>query len=555
MSERTGGRILVDQLLLHGVDRIFCVPGESYLAALDALYDAGVDLVVCRMEAGAADMAEADGKLTGRPGICFVTRGPGATHACVGVHTAMQDSTPMILLVGQVAREHRRREAFQEVDFEAMFAPLAKWAVEVDDVRRLPEVVGRAFAVATSGRPGPVVISLPEDLLEEVADVPDAPAPSGPHQARVVPADAEAARAILAAAERPLVLVGGGLWSTQAADDLRAWAEASRLPVCTSFRRQSYLDNRSDAYIGWAGVGIDPKLAQRIRDCDTLLCLGARLGEATTSGYTILTAPDTGKRLVHVYPDPDELGRVYQPELGVVGSPVGFVAALRALPPLDPARWAAWTEAARVEHLAQLDRQPVPGPLDMGAVVEHLRERLPSDAILTTGAGNFAVWLQRFYRFTEYRTHLAPTSGAMGYGLPAAVAAKARYPDRHVVALCGDGDFLMTGQELATAVRQRANLVVMVVNNGMYGTIRMHQERHYPGRVVGTELVNPDFAAYARSFGAYGEAVERSEDFPAAFGRALDAGVPALLELRVDPEALTPRQSLSQIRAAALGGS
>jgi acetolactate synthase-1/2/3 large subunit len=549
---RSGGRILVDQLRLHGVDRIFCVPGESYLAALDALHDTpAIDLVVCRMEAGAANMAEADGKLTGRPGVCFVTRGPGATHASVGVHTAFQDSTPMLLLAGQVARAHRRREAFQEVDLEAMFAPLAKWAVEVDEAARIPELVARAFAVATSGRPGPVVVSLPEDVLTSGAEVDDA-AGSWPFQADAAASDLELLRGLLARAERPLAIVGGGVWSEPAARGLRAWAEANDVPVCTSFRRQSYLDNRSRVYCGYAGVAVEPRLAQRVRDCDLLLALGCRLGDATTSGYTLLDAPDPGKTLVHVHPDPAELGRVYQPDLGVVASPTAVAEALPELEPVDASRWRRWTRAARADYLASLRHAPAPGRLDPGEVMAHLRRRLPADAILANGAGNFSVWPHRFYQFRRFGTQLGPTSGAMGYGFPAAIAAKLRHPGRVVVCFAGDGDFLMTGQELATAVLHEAAIVVLVMNNAMYGTIRMHQERHYPGRVVGTGLANPDFAAYARAFGAHGEVVDRTEAFPEAFERALAAGGPALLELRVDPEAITPRQTLAQIRAEAL---
>jgi acetolactate synthase-1/2/3 large subunit len=549
---RSGGRILVDQLRLHGADRIFAVPGESYLAALDALHDVPeLELVVCRMEAGAANMAEADGKLTGRPGICFVTRGPGATHASVGVHTALQDSTPMLLLVGQVARAHRRREAFQEVDFEAMFAPLAKWACEIDDPRRIPEVVARAFAVATSGRPGPVVLSLPEDMLVEQADVDDVAGATWPYQADVREEELALVRELLAASERPLVLLGGGVWSEEAGRDLVAWAEANEVPICTSFRRQSYVDNRSRVYCGYAGIAIDRKLAQRIRDCDFLLVLGARLGEATTSGYTLLAAPETGKQLVHVYPEAAELGRVYQPELGVLASPTAFAAALRSLEPLDGSRWREWAESARADYLAQLEHAPAAGPLDLGAVIDTLRGRLSADAILTNGAGSFSIWAHRFYVFSRHGTQLAPTSGAMGYGVPAAIAAKLRHPDREVVCVAGDGDFLMTGQELATAVQCRAAVVVLVFNNSMYGTIRMHQERAYPGRVVGTALVNPDFAAYARAFGAHGEVVQRTEEFAPAFERALASGKPALLELRADADAIAPGATLSQIRAAA----
>ena len=552
---RTGAQVLVDQLRIHGADTVFCVPGESYLAALDALRDARDDirLVVCRQEGGAANMAEAYGKLTGRPGVCFVTRGPGATNASIGVHTAFQDSTPMLLLVGQVARHHLGREAFQEVDYGRMFGALAKLALQAEAASRIPELVARAFHAATAGRPGPVVLALPEDVLREECDVPDALPHSTP---RAAPAPDEVDRllGLLRGAERPLVVVGGGVWSAEAGADLAAWAEASRVPVISSFRRQDYLDNGSPAYCGWAGVGMDPSVARLLRESDFLLALGARLGEATTGGYSLVPAPDTGKRFVHVHPDPDELGRVYEPSLGIPAAPTEVVRALRRRDAVAEPAWAGWYEAARAAYVETLEPRPQPGSVDLGQIVVHLRDRLPEDAILTNGAGNFTVWPQRLYCFRRFRTQLAPTSGAMGYGVPAAVAAKIRHPERIVVCFAGDGDFLMTGQELATAVGERANAVFLVVNNGMYGTIRMHQERSFPGRPYGTSLVNPDFAAYARAFGAYGEVVERTEDFADAFERALAAETPAVLELRVDPEALTPRATLTEIREAARNG-
>jgi acetolactate synthase-1/2/3 large subunit len=551
MTLRTGGQILADQLRIHGADTAFGVPGESYLALLDALHGAPIRLVTCRMEAGAANMAEAYGKLTGRPGICLVTRGPGATHASVGVHTARQDSTPMLLVVGQVARGHLGREAFQEVDFEAMFAPLAKWACQVTDQERIPELVSRAFHVACSGRPGPVVLAFPEDTLAEPAEAADAE-PYRLVQAHPGVDDVERIAELVAAAERPLLLVGGGGWTEEAAADILAFAEANGLPTVASFRCQSYVDNDSDVYCGWAGVGIDPALAARIREADLLIVAGARLGEATTGGYTLVEPPRSSQRLVHVHADPDELGSVYQGELLVNSGPAQFAAAVRALDPVDGSRWEGWRESLRAEYLATREPREVPGELDLGRVILHLDERLPADAILTNGAGNFTVWLQRFYRFRRFGTQLGPTSGAMGYGVPAAVAAKIVRPGRIVVCLSGDGDFLMTGQELATAVQEGAPIVILVVNNGMYGTIRMHQEREYPGRESGTRLVNPDFAAYARAFGAHGEIVERTADFPEAFEQALGAGRPALLELRVDPEAISPRATLSEVRDATL---
>jgi acetolactate synthase-1/2/3 large subunit len=549
---RSGGQILVDQLRVHGVDTVFCVPGESYLPALDALGGAreAIRLVVCRQEGGAANMADAYGKLTGRPGVCFVTRGPGAANASIGVHTAFQDSTPMLLLVGQVARDALGREAFQEVDFVAMFAPLAKHAEQVADPARIPEVVSRAFHTACAGRPGPVVLALPEDVLSEQAEVEDA----GPYKvAQPHPGaeELEALRELLAVAERPLMLVGGAGWTPQTSADVLAFAEANGLPAACVFRWQDCFDNRSPLYAGDVGIAVNPKLAQRIRDADLLLAVGPRLGEATTSGYALVDVPRPRQKLVHVHPDPEELGRVYQADLPINSGLPHFAAAAHSLPPVDGSRWAAWAEAARADYLGHLEHRPLPGDLDLGDVMAFLRERLPADAIVTNGAGNFSVWAHRFYQFRQYRTQLGPTSGAMGYGVPAAVAAKIVRPERIVVCFAGDGDFLMTGQELATAVQEGAGAVFLVINNGMYGTIRMHQERHYPGRPYGTDLVNPDFAAYAHAFGAHGEVVERTEEFAPAFERALAAGRPALLELRIDPEAITPRATLTEIREAA----
>jgi acetolactate synthase-1/2/3 large subunit len=551
---RAGGQILADQLVAQGADLAFGVPGESYLGLLDALVDRPLRFVTCRHEAGAANMAEAYGKLTGRPGICMVTRGPGATHASVGVHTAFQDSTPLLLLVGQVARSMRGREAFQEVDYEAMFGPLAKWAFELDSAERIPEIVARAYSVATSGRPGPVVLALPEDVLAEEADVEDAPR-AEPVQGR--PGADQLARLseLLAGAERPFVLVGGQPWSAQAADDLRVFCETSELPVGASFRCQDYVDNASPSYVGHVGIGPDPRLASRVREADVLLVVGARLGEMTTGGYTLVEPPVPRQTLVHVHAGAEEIGRVYRPALGIVAGGPEFAAAARTLEPLECGRWREWTVAARADYVDNLRHPSMPGPIDLGEVMAVLRERLPVGAVITNGAGNFSVWAHRFYEFRRYRTQLAPTSGAMGYGVPAAVAAAAVDPHRPVVCIAGDGDFLMSGQELATAVQHELPIVVLVVDNGMYGTIRMHQEREFPGRVSGTELVNPDFAAYAQAFGAHGEAVERTEDFAEALERALGAGRPALLSLRIDPEAITPRATLTELRSAALGRS
>jgi acetolactate synthase-1/2/3 large subunit len=547
---RSGARILVDQLVVHGVDTAFCVPGESYIAVLDALRDAPIRLVVARHEAGAANMAEAYGKLTGRPGICFVTRAPGATHAATGVYTAFQDSTPLILFVGQVPLEHRGREAFQELDYAAAFGALTKLAIEVEEPEQFPELTARAFQTAVSGRPGPVVVALPEDVLSATADVQDAAQFS---RARAAASDEDLARAreLLSGAEQPLIVVGGGGWNATAAADLQAFAEASVLPVATSFRRQDYIDNTSPSYAGVLTIGHDASLARRLREADLLLVVGSRLGDIPTRGYTTLQPPRTPQTLVHVHADPEELGRVFQAELPILAGSAEFLAAARALEPVDGSHRVDWTESAHADFLASLQHKRGPGELDVGDVMQHLRERLPDDAILTNGAGNYTVWCHRFYSFNSYRTQLAPCSGAMGYGIPAAIAAKVVHPSRTVVCVSGDGDFLMSGHELAAAVQEELPIIVLVVNNGMYGTIRMHQERLFPGRVVGTDLVNPDFVAWAHAFGAYGELVLRSEDFPDAFERALAEQRPALLELRVDPEAITPRQTLSEIRAEA----
>ena len=549
---RSGGQVLVDQLVLHGADLAFGVPGESYLAVLDALHDAPLRLIVTRHEGGAANMAEAYGKLTGRPGVCMVTRGPGATHASNGVHTAFQDSTPMLLLIGQVARDTVGREGFQELDYRAMYGAIAKWATQVDDPARLPEIVARAYAVATSGRPGPVVLALPEDVLSESVDVSDAPAHRPPVPAAPAPAAMARLGELLAQARAPLAIVGEGGWTARTGVDVAAFAEAQALPVAASFRCQDYVDNASPAYAGHAALAMDPALAKRIREADVLLAIGGRLGEIPTAGYTLVRPGAPTQRLVHVHPDPDEIGAVYPTELGIVAGLEAFATAARALEPAGAEARAGLLEAARGEYERNLgEARELPGPLQMSAVMATLRDRLPDEAILTNGAGNFSVWAHRYYEFHRYPTQLGPRSGSMGYGVPAAVGAKAVHPDRPVVCLAGDGDFLMTGQELATAVQEELPVVVLVVNNAMYGTIRMHQERHYPGRVVGTDLRNPDFVAYARAFGAHGALVERSEDFPAALDEALECGRPALIELRVDPQAITPRQTLDEIRAAA----
>ena len=542
---RRAGKLLVDQLVVHGGDTAFCVPGESYLAVLDALYDAPIRLITCRHEAAAANMADAYGKLTGRPGICLVTRGPGATQAAVGVHTAFQDSTPLILLIGQVASDQADREAFQEVDFRRMFGQMAKWVAQIDRADRIPEYVARAFATACAGRPGPVVLALPEDMLSAETDAPDA---RSFHVVQPHPGaeDVERVASLLAAAERPFAIIGGAGWTPRASEDLRAFLEANALPAGAAFRRQDAIDNDSPSYVGDVGIGINPKLAGRAREADLLLVVGPRLGEMTTSGYKLIEPPTPRQTLVHVHPGAEELGRVYRPELAILAGMEQFARAVRDMR-VEP-RWRDWTEAARAEYEEWQRPTPAPGTLNLGECILQLRSLVPQDAIVTNGAGNFSAWVHRFWRWRSYPTQLAPTSGAMGYGVPAAVAAKVVAPERTVICFAGDGDFLMSGQELATAVQYELPILVLVVDNGMYGTIRMHQERHFPGRVVGTDLVNPDFAAYAESFGCYGESVERTEEFADAAERALESGRPALLALRLDPEAINPRTTLSAIR-------
>jgi acetolactate synthase-1/2/3 large subunit len=550
---REGGRILVDQLLVHGADTAFCVPGESFLPVLDALHEhrERLKLVVCRHESAAANMAEAHAKLTGRPGICFVTRGPGATQASVGVHTAFQDSTPMILFVGDVGSDFRDREAFQEVDFAAMFAPLAKWAARIDDVKRIPEYVNRAFTVAMSGRRGPVVLALPEDMLRATATIDDA-GPYVPAHAEPGAGELERLRGLLASARRPLVVLGGSGWTREACDDMRKFAEANHLPVSCAFRYQDLLDNRHAHYVGDVGVGINPILAERVRTADVLLVVGARMGEMTTSGYTLIDSPVPRQKLVHVMTGAEELGRVYQAELPILASMGRFARAAAAMAPVNASAWKASVAEARADYESWTARREIPGKVQMWDIIDWLGKHLPEDAILCNGAGNYTTWLHRFHRYTGLRTQLAPTSGAMGYGVPAAIAAKIAEPKRTVVAFAGDGCFLMAGQELATAVQYNAAIIVVIVNNGMYGTIRMHQEKHYPGRVHGTELANPHFAAYARSFGAAGEIVEETAQFGPAFERCIASGKPAVIEVRIDPQAITPNTTLDAIRNAAL---
>ena len=541
LTPQHGGALLTQCLAAQGVERVFCIPGESFLAALDGLRDADIDVVVARQEGGAAIMAEATGKLTGHPGIAFVTRGPGATNASAGVHIAFQDSTPMILFIGQVASDQRDREAFQEVDYRAMFGPLAKWVGEIDRADRIPEYVSHAFHIAQSGRPGPVVLSLPEDMLSGPASgVPVAAAtlPSG------AAADADIAAVIdrLARAERPLVIVGGASWSTQAARAMGEFAKTMGLPVGASFRCQDFLDNRHPNYVGDVGIGINPALAQRVRDADVILALGARLGEMTTSGYTLLTPPVAAQDLIHIHADPSEIGRVYRPDLAVVGQPGPVVQQLSAAAIARDG--GTWLTQARADYEAWQQPQETPGALKMEQVIVHLNEVLPDDAIVTNGAGNYSAWLHRYYRYRGWRTQLAPTSGSMGYGLPAAIGAKLQYPEREVICLAGDGCFQMVSQEFGTACEQGANIVVLISDNGMYGTIRMHQQRHYPGRPSGTQLKNPDFAVLAHAYGGFGATVSSTAEFAPALAAARASGLPAILHLKIDPAALSPKMRL-----------
>ena len=551
---RTAAEVLVDQLVIHGVRHAFCVPGESYIAALDAFHDRDIAVTVCRHESGAAIMAEAQGKATGRPGICFVTRGPGATNASAAIHIARQDSTPLILFVGQIAREMREREAFQELDYRAVFGSIAKWATEIDDPARIPELVSRAFYTATSGRPGPVVIALPEDMLVERIAVPDAPA-FEPVETWPGATDMSRLQKLLWAAARPIALVGGSRWSQPACAALERFATRFALPVATTFRRAHLFDPALPCYAGDLGIGPNPRLLARVKAADLILLIGGRLGEMPSQSYTLLDIPGPRQTLVHVFPGVEELGRVYRAHLAINAAPTAFAAALEGLQPPNTVPWEGEAAAAHADFLAWTDTPTaVPGPVNLGEIVVGLRDKLPADAVICNGAGNFSNWVHRYTRYRCYGSELAPISGSMGYGVPAAIGMKRLAPERTVVAFAGDGDFLMTGQEFATAVQYDLPIIVVVVDNGMYGTIRMHQERHYPGRVVATGLKNPDFADYARAFGGYGATVEKTADFLPAFEAAQRSGKPAILHLKVDPEALTPTMSLTATREKAQAG-
>ena len=552
---RTAAEVLIDQLVIHGVHHMFCVPGESYIAAFDAFHDRDIAITVCRQESGAAIMAEACGKATGRPGICFVTRGPGATNAAAGLHIARQDSTPLILFVGQIARDMREREAFQELDYRAVFGSIAKWVTEIDDPARIPELISRAFYTATSGRPGPVVMALPEDMLVERVTVADAPA-FEPIETWPGATDMSRLQKLIWAAERPIALLGGSRWSQAACTAFARFAERFALPVATTFRRSHLFDPQHRCYAGDLGIGPNPKLLARVNGADLIILVGGRLGEQPSQSYTLLDIPGPRQTLVHVFPGVEELGRVYHPHLAINAAPTAFAAALEGLEPPSELRWAAETPRAHADFIGWTEKPTaVPGRVNLGEVIAGLRDRLPADAVICNGAGNYSIWVHRYTRYRRYGTQLAPVAGSMGYGVPAAIAMKRLAPDRTVIAFTGDGDFLMTGQEFATAVQYDLPIIVVVADNGMYGTIRMHQERHYPGRVVATGLKNPDFAAYARAFGGHGATVENTADFFPAFEAAKQSGKPAILHLKIDPEALTPAMSLTATREKAQAGA
>ncbi|MEL6585103.1 MAG: thiamine pyrophosphate-binding protein [Pseudomonadota bacterium] len=546
---RHGGKILADQLAIQGVRRVFSVPGESFLAALDGLYDSGIANIVCRQEGGAAMMAEATAKLTGQPGVLFVTRGPGATNASAGLHVARQDSTPMVCFVGQIARAHRDREAFQEVDYRALFGGLVKWVAEVDQVERLPEYIARAFSVAQSGRPGPVVLALPEDMLSAFAEVPDRPVVSVPTPG--VPQDLTATiLEPLRLAQDPLVVVGGSGWSQAAADALAAWAERHGLPVAAAFRRQDYIDNASASYVGDLNVGPNPKLMAHLKRADLILALGTRLGDIATGGYTVLDPVQDQPPLIHVHPDPAELNRVWPAAIPVVAPAADVVQALAASDAPLPG-WHAQTAQARAAYLDWTAPQDTPGAVKLEQVIAHLDAVLPDDAIITNGAGNYAAFLHRYFRWRRFGTQLAPTSGSMGYGVPASIAASLEHPGRTVVCLAGDGCFQMTCNELSTAVQHGAHPIIIIANNGRYGTIRMHQERQYPGRVSGTDLANPDFVALARAYGGHGWRVTAQADFAPALRAARAAGALSVIEVVLDADMLSTGASLSDMASAA----
>ena len=546
---RHGGKILVDHLVAQGVRRVYSVPGESFLAVLDGLHGSGIENIVCRHEGGAAMMAEATGKLSGQPGIAFVTRGPGATNAACGVHVARQDSTPMILFVGQIDTADRDREAFQELDYRAVFGGLAKWVAEVDDISRLPEYLSRAFHVALSGRPGPVVLALPENMLSARADVANL-APRAPTLPGIGAEQVQAVLAHLAQATRPLVVVGGSVWSQAACDDLAQMASRLGVPVAASFRRMDRMDNRHPHYVGDLGFGMNPHLADMLRQCDCLLALGTRLGDVATDGYRLVPPAGAGKVIIHAHPDPDELGRVHRPDLGLCVDVPTLVKALAGVDATLP-DWSDWVTTGRAAYLDWITPRPTPGEVQLEQVIVQLSNALPDTAIVANGAGNYAAFLHRYFRARSFPGLLAPTSGSMGYGFPAAIAAKLHAPDRTVICVAGDGCFQMTLNEFSTACQHGAAVVVIVCNNGQYGTIRMHQEKTYPGRISGTALANPDFAALARAYGGHGEVVRKTAEFLPALARAIESGRPAIIELVLDPDALSPGLTVAKARALA----
>jgi acetolactate synthase-1/2/3 large subunit len=552
-GRRTGGQLIVDGLLAQGVEMVYAVAGESYLEVLDALVDAPqIRVITCRQEGGAAFMAEAYGKLTGRPAVLMVTRGPGASNAAIGIHTAYQDSTPLIVLVGQVSRLQLEREAFQEVDYRRFFSEMSKWAAQIDVAARIPEYLSHAFHVATSGRPGPVVLALPEDMLREVVA---APAVAGRHRPTVAspaPDDVDALRDLLARAERPMVLVGGAGWSDGAAADIAAFAGQNDLPVCCSFRRQDIVDNRLPVFVGDLGTGASPALVKKVQEADLLLVVNARVGEITSQSYAVMSIPEPGCTLVHIHASAEEIGRVYRPTLGIQSGPAAAAAALRQMEPISNPRWAGWRAECRAAYEANLVPPVSSAPFDPGAAMVWLRDVLPDDAVLTTDAGNFSGWPQRFLQYRRPGRQLGPTNGAMGYSVPAAISAKLACPDRVVVSFVGDGGFLMTGQELATALQNGVGPIICLFNNNMYGTIRMHQERRFPGRVSATDLHNPDFVALARAYGADAERITTTEEFRTAFTAAMTRRTPTVLELRIDPQQITTRATIDDIRADAL---
>jgi acetolactate synthase-1/2/3 large subunit len=550
INARTGAQVLIKALEINSINRIFSIPGESFLAALDALHDTPeIELTICRNEGGASYMAEAHGKLTGIPGVCFVTRGPGATNASGGLHVAMQDSTPMILLIGQVARKDLDREAFQEIDYRRMFSQVAKWVAQIDDANRIPEYLNRAFATATSGRPGPVVLALPEDMLTDLTPVADA-RPWQVVNTYPSPADMLELSSLLENSVAPLIIVGGGGWSEQTRLRLEKFAEVVQIPLSNSFRCQDYISHEHPNYIGDVGLGINPDLAERIRQADTLLVIGARLGEMTTHGFSLFDIPNPKQQLIHVHADAEELGHIYQPNLAINASSAGFVAALAevGISTKNKIAWSSQLDAGRREFETWNSALKSSSKLEISAIIKTVLDYSNDDTLICNGAGNNTAWIHRFYRFKMYRSQLAPTSGTMGYGIPAAIAAKLQCPQRTVVAFAGDGDFMMNGQELATACQYKANIIIIVINNGIYATIRMHQERDYPERVIGTDMQNPDFCKLAEAYGAQAELVTKTEEFGPAFERAKIADRPVLIEIITDPDQITPTMTIEDLR-------